>query len=443
VLVTRFTALLLVPAFLSTIARAQYNTATYCNAGLRPDGYVDFTDLPPAPNFPAAKNGLLNPSAPIALTLPVHGIPGLSVQLTIPTLTEPQAPTVYTAASGVLALNGNLGGNGMQLQFSQPVAGVGVIATTSGRSANFSLTTTASNASSPGPPNFVNNSSTDTVPPHYFTFPLEAVATRGSSFALATISAAPVAASFADLRVQSTAADSTSENTVPLDGLEMWLKSESAESQYALGASAWPDQSGKGHDATQTVTANQPGQVEADGNNCQGAFSFAGNQFFNFNLPIDGWEEMTVFIVGKSFVDPPASTPAAYSAGILWNENAPWGNTFVTPYQKSVVFSFGTTQQRNESIYTRPANIGQDLTITRAAHNGSTDSLYIDGQLVQSKANKLPVLGGATAAGFIGRGINNTYFTGEISEILVYDRVLTTSEASQVEFYLRDKFGTR
>jgi hypothetical protein len=53
------------------------------------------------------------------------------------------------------------------------------------------------------------------------------------------------------------------------------------------------------------------------------------------------------------------------------------------------------------------------------------------------------VLNGTTGAGYIGQGINNTFFNGEISEILVYNRVLSANEAASVESYLRNKFGTR
>jgi hypothetical protein len=44
---------------------------------------------------------------------------------------------------------------------------------------------------------------------------------------------------------------------------------------------------------------------------------------------------------------------------------------------------------------------------------------------------------------YLGKGLGNTYFKGEISEVLVYDRVLSQQEAAAVEFYLRNKFGTR
>jgi large repetitive protein len=76
-------------------------------------------------------------------------------------------------------------------------------------------------------------------------------------------------------------------------------------------------------------------------------------------------------------------------------------------------------------------------------HDSSTDSLYVNGLLALRQGDKNSVLNGTTGAGYIGRGLNNTYFNGEISEILVYNRVLSANEAASVESYLRNKFGTR
>jgi hypothetical protein len=76
-------------------------------------------------------------------------------------------------------------------------------------------------------------------------------------------------------------------------------------------------------------------------------------------------------------------------------------------------------------------------------HDKSVDSLYVDGIQVLSEENKQPVLAGTSGAAYLGRGIDNTYFNGEISEVLIYNRVLSVNEAASVESYLRNKFGTR
>jgi hypothetical protein len=76
-------------------------------------------------------------------------------------------------------------------------------------------------------------------------------------------------------------------------------------------------------------------------------------------------------------------------------------------------------------------------------HDEATDSLYVNGVLALRQGNKLPVLAGTTGTAYLGRGLNNTYFHGEISEVLVYNRVLSADETASVESYLKNKFGTR
>jgi hypothetical protein len=48
----------------------------YCASGLHPDAYIDFSGLPAAPALPGN-----SPSAPVTATLPVIGVPGLTVTI--------------------------------------------------------------------------------------------------------------------------------------------------------------------------------------------------------------------------------------------------------------------------------------------------------------------------------------------------------------------------
>ena len=153
---------------------------------------------------------------------------------------------------------------------------------------------------------------------------------------------------------------------------------------------------------------------------------------------------MTVFLVAKAANANAPTNSFAGNSAIAWTEDEPWGNTFVSPYQTNVYASFGTTQVGNTLYYSRPGGgAGQDFTTTRAVHDHGTDSLYINNMLVQSRSGKLSVLGGVTGGGTIGAGMGNTFFHGEISEILVYDRVLSADEAALVESYLAEKYGTQ
>ena len=98
-----------------------------CNGGLQADGYIDWSGLPPAS---AVNYG--TPSAPVTATLPVTGIPGLTVTVTIPSLTWPLPGSVsaYTVVGDSLKLNA-LDANGLTtiiLNFNKPVRGLSFVA---------------------------------------------------------------------------------------------------------------------------------------------------------------------------------------------------------------------------------------------------------------------------------------------------------------------------
>jgi hypothetical protein len=434
--------LMLLFALVPAAAVSQSIPSPFCNAGLHPDGYVDFSKLPQPPT-----TGGGGSSAPFTVTLPVEGVPGLTVQVTIPPLVFLSGAPLYAVSNGVLALNGTPAANEeiLQLQFSKPIAGVGLQASVLARGESFTLET---NSLSPSvPASSVNTAGSQTLALFHDGNYLQAVQAYygGGNFlsaaTLKTTGGGYGGPQVSNLRVQTS--DATGASSIPRQGLQQWLMSDSANDSLSGSASSWPDQSGNGHDASQPAAANQPNQTLQDGPNCRGAFVFYNNEYFNFNLPIDGWSQMSIFMVAKSFTNPPSGSYASQAAAIFWNENALWGNTFVNPYQSSVPFRFGTTQVNNQPIYTRPVTIGQDFTLTRAVHNGTTDSLYVDGLLALRQQGKSAILNGTSGAGYIGRGLNNTYFNGEISEILVYNRILTADETATVESYLRNKFGTR
>ena len=62
--------------------------------------------------------------------------------------------------------------------------------------------------------------------------------------------------------------------------------------------------------------------------------------------------------------------------------------------------------------------------------------------LVLSQGGKLATIAGCQSTGNVGRGFNNdTYFAGDIAEVLVYNRALTVAERQAVEAYLNSKYA--
>jgi hypothetical protein len=403
----------------------------YCTAGLHADGYIDFSGLPPAPNIVGSPDGKVTPSAAVTATLPVYGVPGLTVTVTIPALynSVPGPQAAYSVDGGTLQLNGlpQSSASVLTLAFNQPIAGVGLNTATNGRF-EYTYTLQVGQPTGDSPQIFAITAAgytLDLTEPQ--TQSLQMVALLPTRFATASVQFAGDEYStitVSDVRVQSSTAPDPA-NAVPTNGLEQWLRADQAQASLdGASSGTWQDQSGHGHDATPSAV---PPFLTADGRNCQPAWQFTGKQSFSFNLPIAGWSEMTVFLVAKAANANAPTNAFAGNSAIAWTEDEPWGNTFVSPYQNTVYARFGTTQAGNTLYYSRPGGgAGQDFTTTRAVHDHGTDSLYVNGLLVQS-----------------GAGIGNTFFHGEVSEILVYDRVLSAEEAVLVESYLAQKYGTQ
>ena len=438
-------------SFILTLVAASFiasNTSSaqptfYCTAGLQPDGYIDFSGLPKAAVMPA-----FSTSTPVTAVLPVQGVPGLTVTVTIPAITILSSGPAYSTVGGTLQMNGfpsssdSTAPSVLTLQFSQPIEGVGVDMSTFGRfTYTYALRVGLPTDELPAFVTTANGYFQGIQTPQ--TQSLQLVGTTGT-FQTASIQFLGAQLEYfggvtlSNIRVQSSSAPNPA-SAVPTSGLQQWLRADSG-SIYTANP-IWQDQSGNGHDATASAT---PPSLTYDGHYCKPTFVFSGNQSFSFNLPIAGWSQMTVFLVARATTDGPPGAYYSQNSAILWTENAQWGNTFVSPYQTHLYARFGTKQTGNNLSYTRPGGgIGQDFTITRAEHNLGTDSLFVNGVRVFQQTGKLSVLGGVSGAGTIGEGINGTYFNGEISEILVYDRVLSTNETALVENYLANKYGTQ
>ncbi|MCI0533677.1 MAG: Ig-like domain-containing protein [Verrucomicrobiales bacterium] len=227
---------------------------------------------------------------------------------------------------------------------------------------------------------------------------------------------------------------------VPADGLALWLKADTGLTLNGSAVSEWADQSGQSRNAAQTAPANQPTLVTTLLG--KPGLRFDGiNDFLTFNLPVNDLTGMSIFLVANSTLATGGGGSQAGDAAIFWNETAPWGTVYLSPFQNQVNVRFGTREVGNRHIHPRPAAIGADFSITTAIHSETVDSLYIDGQLAFEAGDKSPVLAGNRDIGNLGRGFNdNTYFAGDIAEVLVYTRAVSDTERQQIEQYLTTKY---
>jgi hypothetical protein len=230
------------------------------------------------------------------------------------------------------------------------------------------------------------------------------------------------------------------QSAIPMVGLKMWLRADAGVTLNNLGVANWFDQSGNNTNAVQPVSTMQPAWVNSRLNG-KPVVHFDGLQsFLTFPLSIEGWSGMTIFLVSSNSVNGNLGNSRAEDAAIFWGETVWWGVVYLSPFQDVVAFRFGTTQPNNWPVYMRPASLGNTASITVSKKDGTTDSLYINGSLVMSEGGKFPSILGTQAVGILGAGDHGTYFTGDIAEVLIYNRALTDGERQSVEQYLTAQY---
>jgi hypothetical protein len=176
------------------------------------------------------------------------------------------------------------------------------------------------------------------------------------------------------------------------------------------------------------------------GNNGQQALRFNGTSTFLkvAYAPIDGASGVSVFAVSSSSADP----DAAYDSYPLlnWPETGYWGNTFFATYKSFSEFRFGTMQAGNENRVSLAFNRTNSFGLNEWEHNGATDSMFMNGHILSTLTGKSTTIAGIGNTLMIGQGISATYYAGDVSEIIVYGRALSTAERQAVEQYLMVKY---
>src|SRR3954468_7142344 len=205
--------------------------------------------------------------------------------------------------------------------------------------------------------------------------------------------------------------------TIPSEGLRMWLKADAGVSLTAGRVSAWLDQSGNGVIASQTNSGNQPALI-SNAVNGRPVVRFDGvNSSLNFILPVDGLTGVTLIIVCSEATDTQGLYSGGESAPLYWGEDKDWGMLYLSPFQSNIRFRFGTGQPDILGSYVRPLALGTGFTVTSAVKEGQAESLYVNGQNVYSSTSALSALSGVSSHGAIGRGSLRT-FPGDIAEIV-------------------------
>ena len=227
---------------------------------------------------------------------------------------------------------------------------------------------------------------------------------------------------------------------VPTANLKLWLKAGAGVKLNSGRVSQWSDQSGSGTHAQQKTFSYQPAFLSSAVNGLPAVRFDGTNDFMTFSLPLNGLTAMTIVLVSAAAQDVTGSSNGVSNAPIFWNETANWGTVHLSPFAGVVKYRFGTGQVGNLPVYTRPASYLNRYSLTTVIKNGTTETLYIDTVPVLSQSGKLATIANVSSTGNLGRGYTNTYFQGDIAEVLVYKAALNDADRQALDQYLMTKY---
>ncbi len=220
-------------------------------------------------------------------------------------------------------------------------------------------------------------------------------------------------------------------------GLNVWLKADAGTSSTTNAAylATWADQSGSGNDATQSVASAKP-QYYSNIMNGNPAVKTTGPRYFDVNLNGINNQNFTIFTVtkrqsGSNFqhIIGVQQSGAYVGLGLGYSGSSllrffEYGNIIAiacTPYAGANEIPTILSSQFDMAAGKKMWQIRDGVQLARSGNNKTHYAL--------------------TGNGRVGRGNDNYGFNGYISEVIVYNRILTSAEKIQVHTYLSVKYG--
>lgn len=255
--------------------------------------------------------------------------------------------------------------------------------------------------------------------------------------ASATLNAIAVAPYFNNSSATATYVIAPNTIGIPRSGLITWLMANEGITLASGNVSVWNDRSGQNNHGTQSNSSNRPGYSSSAINDLQ-AVTFNGSSQF-LSLP-PGYSTFTsgasIFVVLR---------PNSVSAGARVID---LGNGATSD---NVNIQLPTSTGASMYVYngSTPSSVTSSSAITlgkfqllEAIHNGSTTATILTNALQGAQSTSMnSITNTVRSSNFIGQGSGGgNCFNGDIAEILVYNRAVTTLERSTIEAALISKY---
>ncbi len=226
------------------------------------------------------------------------------------------------------------------------------------------------------------------------------------------------------LRFSTPAAVVTACSPTDVSGLRFWVKADSLALSDGNPVSTWADQSGSGDDLTASGGSRPVYKTNIQNGKPVVRFDAASSQYLALTTPFYDTGGWTSFVVMKrtsgsmiALSNDAGSDP--YTVYMYFGDS----RTYISNRANGASLPENNT---NFTLWTSENTSGDVLSLWK---NGSAQSLQSPFSL--SNSNNFDVVGRRTS----------DYSTGDIGEILVYNRALSDPERSSVESCLSTKWG--
>lgn len=248
---------------------------------------------------------------------------------------------------------------------------------------------------------------------------------------------------------------------IPSTGNVLWLKADNGVYTNTSGAAAingqlvqvWADQSGNGNNFDQPTSIKRPQYVA---NVLCGKpvlrFTISRGTYMQSPFKLSGAKSIFLAFVLPSLYNSGETLLSIKGSGDVFTEIV--GTDFSGYKPMSYIQDLASTSSSSPTLNVMPAR-GNSASFSTS---GNLFSVVYDGSSNTSSAAYTAKYDGSSAtissSGNFGRKQEDTtsigarvpqqninYFTGDIAEIIVYNRVLSGAEVSQVENYLIGKYG--
>jgi len=243
--------------------------------------------------------------------------------------------------------------------------------------------------------------------------------------------------------------DTSQNKSYPTDlpvkgGLLLWLDAaDDSTFSYSSGSivSQWRDKSGLNNHANQSVVGNQPSRSTFNNSRKSVNFVSSGVDYLlvsaNSNLALPG--DASIFIVYK-----PATQTTAYAV-LIDNYHGQGGakGFVIQRVATNSQFYYGNGNgsgfvDTSASPWTYTDNVIQLLSLNKAS---STGTPYISGTAQTSRTVHANTVQDTTGLAIGTWGLGGREYNGDMCEILIFNRSLSSTEMKQVHTYLGQKWG--